>query len=479
MILTAVDSMAQPVPGEEVTTKDIRVSPYYWGESYRFGRGAMGLEVLAGIRIQVSQGLGRLLGDGMLPLDAVFNRMDPDGYCRQVVKLKNDQGGSGTLFLTMKGLNMQEMTASLQDSPLEDIAVSRQVQKEEKPENESLFQKVGRIGRQLAEIPSRRGEPEEELPRRRKRQDDELPPHKEQYREEKKASRGLPPLPDRPRQPMQQAPPGPTESKAKLVVSGFLTKIGLGPKGPQPDKTPPHPEYERPRDRKDRFEEEEYEGPRYRRSRYDDEFEEDLPRRRDQYDDEFEEEPRGRRSRFEEEEFEEPRRRREVKPKPKKAKKIQPQVEAISSEDFDSESEPEVPEGKPTPFHTGKRIPYIPPPIPDPSGNPFARSCGNPFELVGTKPPIPRPSPRPGAAFALFAEPPAEIEKEDDLPAEPAKKPVPRPGYNPFAARQEGDYGDISRLSRRPAPIPGYNPFAMKKAKPLVINGKQRPNPFN
>lgn len=144
-----------------------------------------------------------------------------------------------------------------------------------------------------------------------------------------------------------------------------------------------------------------------------------------------------------------------------------------------SESEPEVPEGKPTPFHTGKRIPYIPPPVKDPSGNPFARSCGNPFEFVSTKPPVPRPSPRPGAAFDLFAEPPAEVEQEEDLPAEPAKKPVPRPGYNPFAARQEGDYGDISKLSRRPSPIPGYNPFAMKKLKPLVINGKQRPNPFN
>ena len=477
VILTAVDSMAQPVLGEEVTTKDIRVSPYCWGESHRFGRGAMGLEVLAGIRIQVSQGLGRILGEGMLPLDAVFTRMDADGYCRQVVKLKNDQGGGGTLFLTMKGLNAQDMAASLQDRPLEDIAVSRQIQKPETPDKESLLQKVGRIGRQIAELPSRHNEFEEP---RRGRQEEELPPRRGPPQEERKPSRGLPSLPPRPPYPMPQGPP-PPESKAKLAVSGFLTKIGFGRKGPQPETAPPsHPEYQEPGDRRSRFEEDKYEPPRGRRSRYEEEFEEeeDLPRRRRRYEEEFEEEEDLPRRRHGYEEEEEPPRRREAPSRAKKTKKAKPQIEAISSEEF-TESEPEVPEGKPTPFHTGKRIPYIPPPVKDPSGNPFARSCGNPFEFVSTKPPVPRPSPRPGAAFDLFAEPPAEVEQEEDLPAEPAKKPVPRPGYNPFAARQEGDYGDISKLSRRPSPIPGYNPFAMKKLKPLVINGKQRPNPFN
>ena len=147
VILTGVDSMAQPVQGEEVTTKDLRASPYFWAESHRFGTGAMGIEGLAGVRVQIVQGLGRILGDGMVPLDVAFSRMDKDGYIRHVVKLKNDKGGTGTLFLTMKGLSAQDMSASLQERPLENIAVSRQPQDEAPKEPENLLQKLASTAR--------------------------------------------------------------------------------------------------------------------------------------------------------------------------------------------------------------------------------------------------------------------------------------------------------------------------------------------
>ena len=43
----------------------------------------------------------------------LFKKLDKDGYLRHVQKLKNAQGVESTLFLTMKGLSIQETTASL------------------------------------------------------------------------------------------------------------------------------------------------------------------------------------------------------------------------------------------------------------------------------------------------------------------------------------------------------------------------------
>ena len=74
---------------------DVRIVPYNWAESFRFGSGAMGLEVLAGIRVQIVQGANKVLGEGMLPLDQVFAKLDHDGYLRHVVHVKNEAGEQG------------------------------------------------------------------------------------------------------------------------------------------------------------------------------------------------------------------------------------------------------------------------------------------------------------------------------------------------------------------------------------------------
>ena len=49
MLLSPIDNLGQFVADEEQQTRDVRVAPYYWGESKRFGSGAMGLEVLVTI----------------------------------------------------------------------------------------------------------------------------------------------------------------------------------------------------------------------------------------------------------------------------------------------------------------------------------------------------------------------------------------------------------------------------------------------
>ena len=70
-------------------------------------------------------------------------------------------------------------------------------------------------------------------------------------------------------------------------------------------------------------------------------------------------------------------------------------------------------------------------------------------------------------------------ENEEDLPAE---KPTPRPGFNPFAARQKNESTEVVITPRRrPMPRPGFNPFASTAAtsKSILVNGKRLPNPFN
>ena len=455
VVLTAVDSMAQAVQSEEFTTKDVRTSPYFWGESFRFGGGAMGLEVLAGIRVQVVQGLGRVLGEGMLPLDVVFGHLDGDGYGRQVLRLKNDLGGSGSMFLTLKGLGMQAMALSLQEKPLEDIAVSRQPEKASEKPADALLQKITERMRKLDPREAKKAAKEEETKAKeeeKKAAKGEAAPAKPAmammgFWKPKKATE-----PVKPTEPGAELPPAPEgDSRAKQAMNGFLARIGLGKQVPPPK--PVAEEEEQPRRRR-RFEDEEEESPRPRRRFQEEEYEEEeelpeeRPRRMPRRNPRFVEEPRRPRA---------PRR---------------PRVESISSSSSsESDEEPPQPEGKPTPFNHLRRIPYVRPLVRDPSGNPFARSCGNPFEFVGLAPPTPQVALRPGAAFGLYDVP---VETEEDLPAEKAKI-VPRPGYNPFAAMKEGDYG---KVDRRLHPLPGYNPFDIQKPKTITINGKQRTNPF-
>lgn len=357
----------------------------------------------------------------------------------------------------------------------------KQVPSEEAEE----FEEKPRRGREEAERPARRPEEKprrgrEEKPPRRfederpaRYEEEDMPPRRQRERmpqpPPRLPNRGPRPeyLPGQPGQPEQPAQPA-SESKGKSMFGGFFAKMGLGKsqaKQPaQPEQLPAEKsayddEYDA-RGRR-RYEDEEDDMPRRRR------FEEDARGRR-RYDDEEDDMPR--RRRFEEDDDMPRRRRNEERPRPRKAK--QPPVEAISSSDdfsTESESEPEpiVPEGKPTPFNHGKRIPYIPPPFK--STNPFARSCGNPFAVVTATPPTPTAPPAPGAAYDAY------------LPKKEEEKimPTPRPGFNPFAAKQKGSLAVMEDWkNRRPAPRPGFNPFDGERPRTIVINGKARTNPF-
>lgn len=346
-------------------------------------------------------------------------------------------------------------------------------EKQAPSEEAGEFEEKPRRGREEAERPARRPEEKprrgrEEKPPRRfederpaRYDEEDVPPRRQRERMPQPPPR----LPNRaprpeylPGQPGQPAQPA-SESKGKSMFGGFFAKMGLGKsqaKQPaQPEQLPAEKsaygdKYDA-RGRR-RYEDEEEDMPRRRRFEEDD----DTPRRRRFEDDEEDDMPR--------------RRRNEERPRPRKAK--QPPVEAISSSDdfsTESESEPEpiVPEGKPTPFNHGKRIPYIPPPFK--STNPFARSCGNPFAVVTATPPTPTAPPAPGAAYDAY------------LPKKEEEKimPTPRPGFNPFAAKQKGSLAVMEDWkNRRPAPRPGFNPFDGERPRTIVINGKARTNPF-
>ena len=269
-----------------------------------------------------------------------------------------------------------------------------------------------------------------------------MPPRR--GREEMPPRRGPPQMPPRlPERPPVPPEPAPADAKAKGMFGGLFAKMGFGKAAEKKPAEPVPPAAEENR----------YDA--RGRNRYDDE-EYDMPRRR------FEEEE----EEFSEEEV--PRRPRKAKQtkKAKQAKKAK-QLESLSSgEEIPSEPEPEEPEGKPQPFHRGKRIPYIPPLVK--STNPFARSCGNPFATVTTTPPKPSAPPAPGAAYDAYL--PKKVEEK--------VRPTPRPGFNPFAAKQKGSLAVMTDWRNLPTPQPGFNPFQGERPKTIVINGKARTNPF-
>lgn len=93
MRVTGLDNFQQEVEGEEFVTRDLRTNPMNWGENQRMGDGPMGITVLAGLRISVETGKGEVLGEGVLPLDGVLNRMQ-DGKSDAVVRLEGMDGKS-------------------------------------------------------------------------------------------------------------------------------------------------------------------------------------------------------------------------------------------------------------------------------------------------------------------------------------------------------------------------------------------------
>lgn len=98
MTLTALDAMGQPIIGESSSTKDVRFPPYNWGESSRFGSGAMGIEVIAAVRVQIIQGIGKVAAEGLIPMDRVFAKLDKEGYLRHVVHVKSENGAQGVSY---------------------------------------------------------------------------------------------------------------------------------------------------------------------------------------------------------------------------------------------------------------------------------------------------------------------------------------------------------------------------------------------
>lgn len=328
------------------------------------------------------------------------------------------------------------------------------------PRREDMPPRRGR-GRDDEDMPPRR----EDMPPRRGRE--EVPPRRGREEVPPRGGRGREDMPPRRGEGVSpEAAPAPTDAKPKGMFGGLFAKMGFG-KGAEKKPAEPVPPQAKEENRYDargrnRYDDEEYDMPP--RRRYDDEEEYDT-RGRNRYDDEEYDMPPRRHFEEEEESFSEdelPRRPRKAK-KAKKAK----QLEALSSgEEIPSEPEPEPeePEGKPQPFHRGKRIPYIPPLVK--STNPFARSCGNPFALVSTSPPKPTAPPAPGAAYDAY------------LPQKEKVRPEPRPGFNPFAAKKKGSLAVMTDWRNLPTPQPGFNPFQGERPRTIVINGKARTNPF-
>ena len=93
MCLQGVDNYDQPVEGESFQTRELRSSVLNWGESFRVGSGPMGVGVVMGVHVTVEQASGKVVAEGVVGLDRVFEEMaDGRGSC--VVNMKTATGAN-------------------------------------------------------------------------------------------------------------------------------------------------------------------------------------------------------------------------------------------------------------------------------------------------------------------------------------------------------------------------------------------------
>lgn len=91
VIISAVDKYNQSIQDEYHKSKDIRNPPFAWNENFRLGDGTLGLNVLAGLRVEVEQANGCVLCEGLVGLDVVFDKF-VDGRATYSVSMKTVDG---------------------------------------------------------------------------------------------------------------------------------------------------------------------------------------------------------------------------------------------------------------------------------------------------------------------------------------------------------------------------------------------------
>ena len=84
VIITAVDKYGEPLQDEVYKSKDIRNPPFTWSENFRLGDRTMGINVIAGLRVEIEQANGCILCEGLLGLDTVFDKFVDGRSCISV-----------------------------------------------------------------------------------------------------------------------------------------------------------------------------------------------------------------------------------------------------------------------------------------------------------------------------------------------------------------------------------------------------------
>lgn len=78
-----MDKYNQTIEEETHQTKDLRSAPFCWNDNFRLGDGRMGLNVIAGLRVEVFQS-SSVICEGVVGLDIVFDKFVDGRACHSV-----------------------------------------------------------------------------------------------------------------------------------------------------------------------------------------------------------------------------------------------------------------------------------------------------------------------------------------------------------------------------------------------------------
>ena len=83
-----VSTFAQTLEGERFVTRESDSVPPRWMENVRLGDGRSGLRAMAGMRVSIEKSDGTVIGEELVPLESLCERMKEEGVVRYVANIR-------------------------------------------------------------------------------------------------------------------------------------------------------------------------------------------------------------------------------------------------------------------------------------------------------------------------------------------------------------------------------------------------------
>ena len=86
--LEGVSTFGQRMEGESFVTRESDSVPPRWMENFRLGDGPSGLSGMAGIHVSIEREDGSSIGEEVVPLEGLCERMKEEGVVQHVVNIR-------------------------------------------------------------------------------------------------------------------------------------------------------------------------------------------------------------------------------------------------------------------------------------------------------------------------------------------------------------------------------------------------------